>query len=151
LKDSSSGVLPTKIAGMIVEPIQAEGGDNYGSPQFFRKLRSLAKKFNVSFIVDEVQTGVGSTGKFWAHEHWALEEPPDIVTFAKKAQIAGFFTKKDLRLREGFRIFNTWMGDPAKVTILKAVLEQYVGERASRFAVDRAPRRVATRCTVMLL
>jgi 4-aminobutyrate aminotransferase/(S)-3-amino-2-methylpropionate transaminase len=74
------------IAGMIVEPIQGEGGDNHAPANFFREIRKLAKHYGVSFMVDEVQTGVGSTGKFWAHEHWDLETPPDIVTFAKKMQ-----------------------------------------------------------------
>ncbi|RAL68684.1 hypothetical protein DID88_007392 [Monilinia fructigena] len=60
---------------VVVEPIQSEGGDNHASPAFFRGLRALTKKHNVLLIVDEVQTGVGATGKFWAHEHWNLETP----------------------------------------------------------------------------
>jgi 4-aminobutyrate aminotransferase/(S)-3-amino-2-methylpropionate transaminase len=42
-------------------------------------------------IVDEVQTGVGSTGTFWCHEKWNLQTPPDIITFSKKFQAAGWF------------------------------------------------------------
>jgi 4-aminobutyrate aminotransferase/(S)-3-amino-2-methylpropionate transaminase len=57
----------------------------------------------VCFIVDEVQTGGGTTGKMWAHEHWELEQAPDIVTFAKKAQIAGFFSGPKMRPKEGYR------------------------------------------------
>ncbi|RLN54452.1 hypothetical protein BBJ28_00017410 [Nothophytophthora sp. Chile5] len=113
----------SRIAGMIVEPIQAEGGDNHASPAFFRKLRDLAAKYGVAFIVDEVQTGGGSTGKFWAHEHWELENPPDLVTFSKKLQTGGYFAKEEFRLQEGYRIFNTWMGDPTKMITLQAVLE----------------------------
>ncbi|KAA8567580.1 hypothetical protein EYC84_008055 [Monilinia fructicola] len=64
---------------VVVEPIQSEGGDNHASPAFFRGLRALTKKHNVLLIVDEVQTGVGATGKFWAHEHWNLETPPDML------------------------------------------------------------------------
>mmetsp|Transcript_18887 Transcript_18887/g.34995 ORF Transcript_18887/g.34995 Transcript_18887/m.34995 type:complete len:569 (+) Transcript_18887:79-1785(+) len=125
LKDSAGGVLSTKIAGMIIEPIQAEGGDNHASADYFRKLRTLAKKYNVTFIVDEVQTGLGATGKMWAHEHWDLEDAPDIVTFAKKAQIAGYFSSKNMRPKEGYRIFNTWMGDPAKMLMLETILREY--------------------------
>jgi 4-aminobutyrate aminotransferase/(S)-3-amino-2-methylpropionate transaminase len=66
-------------AAIIVEPIQSEGGDNHATPNFFRALRALTRKHNVLMIVDEVQTGVGATGKFWAHEHWNLEDPPDMV------------------------------------------------------------------------
>ena len=66
---------------VIVEPIQSEGGDNHASPAFFRGLREVTKKHGVLLIVDEVQTGVGATGKFWAHEHWDLPTPPDMVFF----------------------------------------------------------------------
>jgi len=127
LKDSRGGVLSSTIAGMIIEPIQAEGGDNHASPEFFRSLRALAKEFDLAFIVDEVQTGLGATGKMWAHEHWGLDEcdAPDIVTFAKKAQIAGFFSTKKMRPKEGYRIFNTWMGDPGKMLMLDAILDEY--------------------------
>ncbi|KAE8882086.1 4-aminobutyrate aminotransferase [Phytophthora fragariae] len=113
----------SRIAGMIIEPIQAEGGDNHASPAFFRSLRDLAAKYGVAFIVDEVQTGGGSTGKFWAHEHWELANPPDLVTFSKKMQTGGYFAKEEFRLKEGYRIFNTWMGDPTKMITLKAVLD----------------------------
>ncbi|EDO31358.1 predicted protein, partial [Nematostella vectensis] len=55
-----------------------------------------------AFIVDEVQTGVGSTGKFWAHEHWDLDEAPDFVTFSKKMAIGGFYYKHEFRPRIQF-------------------------------------------------
>ncbi|KAG7382662.1 hypothetical protein PHYBOEH_010396 [Phytophthora boehmeriae] len=119
----------SRIAGMIVEPIQAEGGDNHASPDFFRALRDLAAKYGVAFIVDEVQTGGGSTGKFWAHEHWKLENPPDLVTFSKKLQTGGYFAKGEFRLKEGYRIFNTWMGDPTKMITLQAVIEAVESDR----------------------
>lgn len=51
----------------------------------------------IAFICDEVQTGVGVTGKFWAHEYWELENPPDIVTFAKKMSTGGFYYKDEFR------------------------------------------------------
>jgi 4-aminobutyrate aminotransferase/(S)-3-amino-2-methylpropionate transaminase len=110
------------IAGMIVEPIQGEGGDNHAPANFFREIRKLAKHYGVSFMVDEVQTGVGSTGKFWAHEHWDLDTPPDIVTFAKKMQIAGYFTTKDYEPTHPYQIFNTWMGDPVRILLLEQIL-----------------------------
>lgn len=83
--------FPHPIVAAIIEPIQAEGGDNHASSSYFRRLRSMLRRKNVLMIVDEVQTGVGATGKLWAHEHWDLETPPDIVTFSKKAQAAGFY------------------------------------------------------------
>jgi 4-aminobutyrate aminotransferase/(S)-3-amino-2-methylpropionate transaminase len=116
---------PSPPAAVIVEPIQSEGGDNHASPYFFRALRSITKKHGVLLIVDEVQTGVGATGKFWAHEHWDLESPPDIVTFSKKAQAAGFFyADPSLRPAQPYRQFNTWMGDPSKALLFNAIYEE---------------------------
>jgi 4-aminobutyrate aminotransferase/(S)-3-amino-2-methylpropionate transaminase len=110
---------------VVIEPIQAEGGDNHASPAFFRGLRELTKKHNVLMIVDEVQTGVGATGKFWAHEHWDLPSPPDIVTFSKKAQTAGYyFGNPELRPNRPYRQFNTWMGDPARALLFKAIIQE---------------------------
>ncbi|KAJ4289552.1 4-aminobutyrate transaminase [Kalmusia sp. IMI 367209] len=112
-------------AAVVVEPIQSEGGDNHASPAFFRGLREITKKHNVLFIVDEVQTGVGATGKFWAHEHWGLTTPPDMVTFSKKAQTAGYyFGNNDLRPNKPYRQFNTWMGDPARAILFRAIIEE---------------------------
>lgn len=110
---------------VVIEPIQSEGGDNHASPAFFRGLRKLTKKHNVLLIVDEVQTGVGATGKFWAHEHWDLESPPDMVTFSKKAQTAGYyFGNPELRPNKPYRQFNTWMGDPARAILFRAIIEE---------------------------
>eukprot|EP01098_Paradermamoeba_levis_P003627 TRINITY_DN1627_c0_g1_i1.p1 TRINITY_DN1627_c0_g1~~TRINITY_DN1627_c0_g1_i1.p1 ORF type:complete len:521 (-),score=166.28 TRINITY_DN1627_c0_g1_i1:108-1592(-) len=112
------------VAGLIVEPIQAEGGDNYASPYFFQQLRKITKDAGVAFIVDEVQTGVGATGKFWAHEHWNLTTPPDVVTFSKKMQAAGFYHNFELRPSEAYRNFNTWMGDPLRALQLSVTLAE---------------------------
>ena len=87
------------VAAVIIEPIQSEGGDFHASPSFFRGLRELTKKRGVYMIVDEVQTGVGATGTFWAHEKWGLdaENAPDFVTFSKKMQASGFYHKIETR------------------------------------------------------
>nr|XP_002127680.1 4-aminobutyrate aminotransferase, mitochondrial-like [Ciona intestinalis] len=111
------------VAGIVVEPIQAEGGDNHASDDFFRKLRKIALKHSVAFVVDEVQTGVAITGKWWAHEHWGLETPPDIVTFAKKMFIGGYYFNDKVNWKTPSRIGNTWMGDPAKLHLLKKTIE----------------------------
>jgi 4-aminobutyrate aminotransferase/(S)-3-amino-2-methylpropionate transaminase len=112
-------------AAVVVEPIQSEGGDNHASASFFRGLRALTKKHDILFIVDEVQTGVGATGKFWAHEHWGLDTPPDMVTFSKKAQTAGYyFGNDDLRPNKPYRQFNTWMGDPARAILFRAIIQE---------------------------
>ncbi|GMS97259.1 hypothetical protein PENTCL1PPCAC_19434, partial [Pristionchus entomophagus] len=114
------------VAAVIVEPIQSEGGDHYGSPAFFRGLRDLTKKKGVVFIVDEVQTGGGAAnGQIWAHSHWNLQEPADIVTFSKKLLTGGFYFADHLKVKEGYRIYNTWMGDPTKLLLLEQVLNVY--------------------------
>ncbi|KAF2858500.1 4-aminobutyrate aminotransferase [Piedraia hortae CBS 480.64] len=112
-------------AAVVVEPIQSEGGDNHASPAFFRGLRELTRKHNVLLIVDEVQTGVGATGKFWAHEHWDLSHPPDMVTFSKKAQAAGYYYgNPSLRPNKPYRQFNTWMGDPVRALLFRAIVQE---------------------------
>ena len=99
------------VAALIVEPIQSEGGDNHASASFFRGLRDITKRLGALMIVDEVQTGVGGTGTFWAHEKWGLAkgEEPDIVTFSKKFQAAGwYFHDEKLIPNKAYRQFNTW-------------------------------------------
>lgn len=116
---------PLPPAAIVIEPIQSEGGDNHASPNFFKGLRELTRKHNILFIVDEVQTGVGATGKFWAHEHWGLTDPPDMVTFSKKAQTAGYYFGNDeLRPNRPYRQFNTWMGDPARALLFRAIIQE---------------------------
>lgn len=113
------------IAAVVIEPIQSEGGDNHASPVFFQGLRDITKRHGVLFIVDEVQTGVGATGKFWAHEHWGLDSPPDMVTFSKKAQTAGYyFGNSLLRPNMPYRQFNTWMGDPVRAILFRGIIEE---------------------------
>ena len=61
-----------RVAGLIIEPIQSEGGDNHFRPEFMQALRDLCSENRIIFILDEVQTGIGLTGRFWAHEHHSV-------------------------------------------------------------------------------
>ena len=74
-------------------------------------------------LIDEVQTGLGATGKQWAHEHFNLPTPPDVITFAKKMQIGGYYFADELRTDQPYRILNTWLGDPGRIAFLGAVIE----------------------------
>lgn len=113
------------VAAIIVEPILSEGGDKHASAEFFQGLRKITKEKDVLMIVDEVQTGVGATGKFWAHEHWNLPTPPDMVTFSKKAQAAGYFYfRDDIRPTMPYRQFNTWCGDPARAILFGGIYKE---------------------------
>ncbi|KAK9381847.1 aminotransferase class-III-domain-containing protein [Kockiozyma suomiensis] len=114
-----------RISAVVVEPIQSEGGDNHATPYFFQQLREITKKNNILLIIDEVQTGVAASGTFWAHEQWNLSTPPDMVTFSKKFQAAGFFYGNDeLRPQQPFRQFNTWCGDPSKALIARGIVKE---------------------------
>uniref|UniRef100_A0ABD2WNT5 (S)-3-amino-2-methylpropionate transaminase n=1 Tax=Trichogramma kaykai TaxID=54128 RepID=A0ABD2WNT5_9HYME len=119
----------TPVAGVIVEPIQAEGGDNHASPEFFQKLQKLVKKHGAALLIDEVQTGGGPTGKMWCHEHFDLETPPHVVTFSKKMQLGGYYHIEELKPKQSYRVFNTWMGDPSKLILLEAVVEVILREK----------------------
>ncbi len=105
---------PDDIAAIIIEPIQAEGGDHHFSAEFLRTLRLLADENDAMLIFDEVQTGVGLTGKMWAHQHFV---EPDIMSFGKKTQVCGILASKrvDEVLENVFqkpsRINSTWGGN----------------------------------------
>jgi 4-aminobutyrate aminotransferase/(S)-3-amino-2-methylpropionate transaminase len=122
LIDYYNKVKKREVAGIVVEPVQAEGGDRHASAYFFQNLQRIAKKNGISFLIDEVQTGLGATGKMWAHEHFDLDESPDLMTFSKKMQIGGYFYKEALHLQP-YRVFNTWLGDPIRVLYLEAILK----------------------------
>merc|ERR1712223_599459 len=75
-------------------------------------------------LMDEGQTGGGSTGKMWCHEHFDLEHGPDAVTFSKKMLSGGIYHKKTLRPAHPGRVVNTWVGDPHKALMLEAVVKE---------------------------
>ncbi len=85
--ESAVKQFPGDIAALIIEPIQAEGGDNHFRPEFMVELRRLADEHEFLFIVDEVQSGMGLTGKMWAIQH--ADVIPDVISFGKKSQICG--------------------------------------------------------------
>ncbi len=97
---------PHHVAAMIIEPIQAEGGDNHFRDEFFVSLRRLADEFEFMLIYDEVQTGMGLTGKFWCWENFGGEARPDILAFGKKFQVCGILVGD--RVEEvKFNVFTT--------------------------------------------
>ena len=63
----------------------------------FQSVNFLSSQHGCAFHVDEVQTGGGSTGKFWAHEHWGMDDPADIVSFSKKLLTGGYYHKQELQ------------------------------------------------------
>jgi len=79
--DKLAAAVTDKTAGIILEPVQGEGGINIGDKEYFQKVRRLCDEKNIILIIDEIQTGFCRTGKFFALEHFGIE--PDILTIAK--------------------------------------------------------------------
>jgi 4-aminobutyrate aminotransferase/(S)-3-amino-2-methylpropionate transaminase len=106
------------VSAVIIEPIQSDGGDNYFSNYFGRKLRELTIKKNVHLIIDEVQTGYGTTGTLWGFEHWGLTTPPDFVTVSKKMMVGGIFTKPEFIPNQNSVVKSTYAGDFVRMAML---------------------------------
>ena len=118
---------PHDIAAIIIEPIQGEGGDNHFRDEFMTSLRQICDENEMMFIMDEVQTGVGITGKWWAHEHFTSK--PDIITFGKKAQVCGMLSSnrvdevKQNVFSESSRINSTFGGNLTDMVRFQLILE----------------------------
>jgi L-lysine 6-transaminase len=118
---------PHDIAAFIVEPIQAEGGDNHFRPEFLRAVQDLCHTHEALFIVDEVQTGCGLTGTAWAYQQLGLE--PDVVAFGKKFQVCGIMAGRrvdevsDNVFRVSSRINSTWGGNLVDMVRVRRILE----------------------------
>jgi L-lysine 6-transaminase len=102
------------IAAFIMEPIQGEGGDNHFRAEFFTAVRQLCDENDMLLIFDEVQSGVGLTGKMWAFQHFDVE--PDMFAFGKKTQVCGFASNDRIFDAENVftvpsRINSTWGGN----------------------------------------
>jgi L-lysine 6-transaminase len=103
------------IAAIIIEPIQGEGGDNHFRKEFLQALRRICDEHQVLLIFDEVQTGMGITGRNWCCEHFGVV--PDLLTFGKKAQVCGVMAGPRLDevadncFRLPSRINSTWGGN----------------------------------------
>ena len=115
------------IAAIILEPIQAEGGDHHFRPQFLQALRDLADENEALLVFDEVQTGVGLTGTFWAFQ--GLGVAPDLVAFGKKAQVCGILGSRRLDevednvFAKSSRINSTWGGNLVDMVRFDRILE----------------------------
>ena len=144
IKDAISA-NPDNIASMIIEPIQGEGGDNHFRCEFFQELREIANENDIMLIYDEVQTGIGVTGRMWAHQHFAAHEcsdcccgedssaKPDIIAFGKKTQVCGIAVSNRVEevenhvFAESSRLNSTWGGnlvDMVRLTIYLELIEK---------------------------
>ena len=118
---------PYDIAALIIEPIQGEGGDNHFRNDFFIQLRNICDEYGIMLILDEVQSGVGLTGKMWAYEHFDFK--PDIVAFGKKTQVCGIMVNnrvdeiKDNVFNVSSRLNSTWGGNLTDMVRCQKYLE----------------------------
>lgn len=119
---------PQDIASLIIEPIQAEGGDNHFRKEFFQKLRELCDQYDILLILDEVQTGIAMTGKMWCFEHLGIL--PDIISFGKKTQVCGILANREKFdrvehhvFKESSRINSTFGGNLVDMVRFRLILE----------------------------
>jgi len=131
-------VAPEATAAVIAEPIQGEGGFITPPPEYFIKLKRICQKYDIILIIDEVQTGVGRTGKFFAIEHWGIE--PDIIILAKSLAggmpLAAVTARKDMmEIVHVGGLGGTFAGNPISCAAALAVLEILIQDDVMKQAV----------------
>ncbi|KAJ8920286.1 hypothetical protein NQ315_011947 [Exocentrus adspersus] len=109
------------VVGIAIEPIQNEC-TRIASSAFFQGLEEISRNYGVFLMFDETRTGCGATGRFWCHEYFDLNCPPDVVAFSGKCQMSGYFHSEELNPKEKSRITGRWMGDPAKLLLFEAII-----------------------------
>lgn len=101
-------VSADEIAFVIIEHVQGEGGYNIAGKKMVDDLRRITKKNGIPYISDEVQTGLGRTGKWWSFEHFGIE--PDVFCSAKALQVGAVVARKSLFPNESGAMSSTWGG-----------------------------------------
>jgi len=124
-------VPPEDVAAVVFEPIQGEGGYVVPPPEFFQRLKKLADKYGILLVDDEVQAGMGRTGKWFAIEHWNVE--PDIVCSAKALAsglpLGATITKAKVMDWVGGSHASTFGGNPLSCVAANAVIDIIKEER----------------------
>jgi len=130
-------VTPESVAAIVIEPIQGEGGFNVPQEGFLEYLRKLTDKYGMLLITDEIQSGIGRTGKFFAIENWDIE--PDIVCLAKSLAaglpLSAVIAKKEITdALPGGCIGGTYVGNPvacrAALEVIRIIEEEHLLDRA---------------------
>ncbi len=123
-------IPPEEVAAFVFEPIQGEGGYVVPPPEYFPRLRKLADKYGILMMDDEVQAGMGRTGKWFAIEHWGVE--PDIVCIAKSIAaglpLGATVAKASLMDWEGGSHASTFGGNPVSCAAASAVVDAIQNE-----------------------
>jgi 4-aminobutyrate aminotransferase len=133
-------IAPSQVASILIEPVLGEGGYNPAPASFLRGLRSICDEHGILLIADEVQTGIGRTGRMWAFEHAGIV--PDIVCVAKAIAnglpLSALVSSRDLQERWGRSAHgSTYGGNPVACAAGLAVLETIRDERLVENAAAR--------------
>lgn len=105
--DPESGHIPAEqVAFLILEPIQGEGGYRFPDSEFMREVNEICTDHDIPIIADEIQSGVGRTGKMWASDHYDFE--PDVITSAKALRVGATISRSDIFPSERNRLSSTW-------------------------------------------
>ena len=131
-------VPPEEVAGFVFEPIQGEGGYVVPPPEYFQHLKKLADKYGLLLIADEIQSGIGRTGKWFASEHWKIE--PDIICAAKALAsglpLSATITRARLMDWEAGSHASTFGGNPlacaAASKVIDVIMEEKLLENAQK-------------------
>ena len=134
--DPDIGLLdPEEVAFIILEPIQGEGGYNVPSQDFMSEVDRLAKKYSIPLISDEIQAGLGRTGKWWGIEQFGIQ--PDIITVAKPLRVGATLGKNSLFPQQEYRISSTWgegnaLSSAIGYTIIEVIQQEGLLDHVSR-------------------
>ncbi|ELY73012.1 aminotransferase class-III [Natrinema pellirubrum DSM 15624] len=99
-------IPPEQVAFLILEPVQGEGGYQVPEPEFMRAVNDLCTEHDIPLIADEIQSGVGRTGKMWASNHYDFE--PDVITSAKALRVGATISSEEIFPDEKSRLSSTW-------------------------------------------
>ncbi|WP_202113273.1 aspartate aminotransferase family protein [Paenibacillus sp. MMS18-CY102] len=134
--DAMRQAVSERTCAIMLEPVQGEGGVNVADPAYVAALRELCDEQGILLIFDEIQTGLGRTGKLFAYEHYGVE--PDIMTLGKG--IGGGFPLSAMLAKEQYNLFEageqggTYTGQPLAMAVGKAVVSEIVSRDLSSHA-----------------
>ncbi len=108
LAEKTGYVNPGEVAALVIEPVQGEGGYRFPSDAFMDEVAALCDEHDVPLVVDEVQSGLGRTGEWWATDHYSTE--PDVIASAKALRVGATISREEVFPEQRGRLSSTWGG-----------------------------------------
>ncbi len=118
---------PDEVAFIIIEPVQGEGGYRVPSDSFMQEIAAISDEYGIPLIADEIQTGIGRTGKFWASENFDIE--PDVISAAKAARVGATVAREEIFPDERARLSSTWGGGDILGSLLGVLTIEVIDEQ----------------------